>query len=637
MFKVDISTDSEKTHPKKICKLCKRKFDRYNSSSVKLVAHGSIAEFKEHSNDKCQVCTVSTIKKKAFSLNSSHLPKASVWLTKTLVTKKCREYGFHDMSADSDCQEGHFCLTKIVHKDKVPVCQFNLFVSTDGSWTINIYNRKIEFIPFEIPEILTADSFDHLLSTVTTAKVCVGNPDFELLINRKTSLANYEEFKDKKGGKVTVLENDQLEQVSNASTIRHVNCQIIISENDVRCEVCTNYRKTLNTLSWRLQKKTDDSGYHKNTGNAFLSRDNLEKKASYLAKEVKSLLRSVARLQSLVHGIIDKEGEMIPEKLHEICKNTIEKEKIEFPKDSPQYLLWEQQCKQSAYKDNKSMKWHPVMIRWCISIYLKSPGAYEQLRNSGFLKFPHKKTLLQYTNYTEPKCGINIDVIKNLLKEIDSYSDLQQNVGLIFDEIKIKSGLVYSRQTNQIVGFCDMGDMNNELDDFKRHVEKGTEEKSLSSYVLTFMVRGIFTSLAYPFAYYAGQGFTSDQLYPCVWECVRALECINLKVLFFTSDGAAPNRRFYRLHLMPDGANKSDDGVTYWCWNRYASEQRKLYFFCDVPHLVKTVRNNIENSHGHLNTRNLMVCLILFLGLVHSNMSFSILRCSFDSHLILKV
>ena len=92
-------------------------------------------------------------------------------------------------------------------------------------------------------------------------------------------------------------------------------------------------------------------------------------------------------------------------------------EKMDFPHDSPQYLLWEQQQQQASYSDSKSIKRHPVMIRWCISIYLKSPGAYEQFRNSGFLKFPHKKTPSKYANYTEPKCGINIDVVKHLVTD----------------------------------------------------------------------------------------------------------------------------------------------------------------------------------------------------------------------------
>ena len=120
-----------------------------------------------------------------------------------------------------------------------------------------------------------------------------------------------------------------------------------------------------------------------------------------------------------------------------------------------------------------------------------------------------------------------------------------------------------------------MGDINNGLEDFKNRIENKEEDKSMSTYVLAFMVGGVFTSLAYLFAYYAGQGFSSDQLYSCVWESVHVLEAINLKVLLFTNDGASPKRRFYRLRKM--------------------------------PHIIKTIWNNFENSHGHSKTRNLVV------------------------------
>ena len=71
-------------------------------------------------------------------------------------------------------------------------------------------------------------------------------------------------------------------------------------------------------------------------------------------------------------------------------------------------------------------------------------------------------------------------------------------------------------------------------------------------------------------------------------------------------DEASPNRRFYRIHELADGENKSPDGAVYWIYNRF-DKRRKTYLFCDVAHLLKTIRNNFENSHGLNNTRNLMV------------------------------
>ena len=119
------------------------------------------------------------------------------------------------------------------------------------------------------------------------------------------------------------------------------------------------------------------------------------------------------------------------------------------------------------------------------------------------------------------------------------------------------------------------------------------------------MVHGIFKHINFPIAYFPSNGFDSYQLYPCVWEAVRILESVGFKVRGLVSDGATPNRKFYWMHLHFDKDNQKD-GVTNWTGNRYASN-KKLCFFSDPPHLVKTLRNNWENSHRHLNTRNLLV------------------------------
>jgi len=49
-----------------------------------------------------------------------------------------------------------------------------------------------------------------------------------------------------------------------------------------------------------------------------------------------------------------------------------------------------------------SMKWEPVIIRWCL--YLRHPSrssAYEVLRESGIIKLPAQRTLRDYTYFTK--------------------------------------------------------------------------------------------------------------------------------------------------------------------------------------------------------------------------------------------
>ena len=102
--------------------------------------------------------------------------------------------------------------------------------------------------------------------------------------------------------------------------------------------------------------------------------------------------------------------------------------------------------------------------------------------------------------------------------------------------------------------------------------------------------------------YHASAGFTGDQLFPVVWEATRVLESIGFKVRNWVRDGAAPNRRFFLIN----GLEEEKRGRQYWTVNSYAPK-RKIFFISDVPHLLKTTRNNLENSHGNNNTRNLHV------------------------------
>ena len=59
-----------------------------------------------------------------------------------------------------------------------------------------------------------------------------------------------------------------------------------------------------------------------------------------------------------------------------------------FAKDSPQFILWEQQKLRSSLKNSKAMLWHPLIIRWNLNVYLKSPSTYKHVRTSPFLFLP---------------------------------------------------------------------------------------------------------------------------------------------------------------------------------------------------------------------------------------------------------
>ena len=91
-----------------------------------------------------------------------------------------------------------FCISEISWNVDIPVCQFTLQVSSDGSWLISVFNRRLISTPLVIPENLNADYFDKLLPSISSASVCLGNVDFPDLVNKQSILVSYEKFKNRK-------------------------------------------------------------------------------------------------------------------------------------------------------------------------------------------------------------------------------------------------------------------------------------------------------------------------------------------------------------------------------------------------------------------------------------------------------
>ena len=81
---------------------------------------------------------------------------------------------------------------------------------------------------------------------------------------------------------------------------------------------------------------------------------------------------------------------------------------------------------------------------------------------------------------------------------------------------------------------------------------------------------------------------------PTFWEAVAILELTcKLQVIATVSDGALPNRKFYRMHEQM--SNTDDSSVVYRTINLY-SPGRYIWFFADPSHLMKTTRNCIAHS-----------------------------------------
>lgn len=210
-------------------------------------------------------------------------------------------------------------------------------------------------------------------------------------------------------------------------------------------------------------------------------------------------------------------------------------------------LFWGEQMKYLKTRSKTQVRYHPMIIKFCLAIAAKSPSAYRDLRydeksGSGVLMLPSERTLRDYRNVIKPQTGFNPATINDLGKKSKDFSDVERYVVILMDEMKVQEDLVWDRNSGELVGFVDLGNL---------EINYATLKKadSLASHVLVFLVKSIVNPLSYSLATFATSGITSFQMFPLFWRAVSILELsCQLHVIACTADGCSVNRKFAKLH-----------------------------------------------------------------------------------------
>lgn len=362
-------------------------------------------------------------------------------------------------------------------------------------------------------------------------------------------------------------------------------CSVLLEGKGEQCDVCSTYSHA-SELKERVKKKKLAEPAHINSP---VSKTPPERIKLTLQKQRLKCANLEKKLNEMTAEIENSSVEVDHGLSNDIATILSQSKEI-----TPFMSLFWQQQKKLFNSSSTGVRYHPMIIRYCLSLAAKSPSCYEELRKSGVLVLPSQRTLRDYRNSIRPKSGFQKNVIEELKSLTDMYFDVQRYVVLLFDEMKIKSNLVFDKITGELIGYVDLGDPD---------VNFATLEEldEVATHALVFLIRGVCTELKFSLAYFSTNGVTSSQLMPLFWEAVAILELsCNLWVIAATSDGASPNRSFYKMHEGLDGNAGKD--VCFRTINIYAP-QRYIYFFSDAPHLVKTTRNCLYHSGSGSCTR----------------------------------
>ena len=166
------------------------------------------------------------------------------------------------------------------------------------------------------------------------------------------------------------------------------------------------------------------------------------------------------------------------------------------------------------------------MIRWCLYLHHKSSGYYATLRIPSVLNLPSDRTLRDYRHSSSSRAGFSKETDLELFEAIAQQKPkhLAKYVGLTLDEMHVKEGLFFDKHTGSLVGYSDLGEVNNLLSDYEQQLMSlHTAPRPMAKLIVVFMVRGLFTSLKFPYVQFPAASTKGGDIFLLVRQAMKHL------------------------------------------------------------------------------------------------------------------
>ena len=195
--------------------------------------------------------------------------------------------------------------------------------------------------------------------------------------------------------------------LSQKEFLRSPQCPLLIDGD--KCQQCAKKEVKLRAKS-KQKRKALVSPVQPNAPLSFVSPTRLVSTVHSQRAENKSLRLENAAINKRLKEALSKNTVAVDTNLNDdlvnIFKGIPDQKLPPFMK-----LFWEEQQKYLRTKDKSQLRYHPAIIKFCLSIAAKSSAAYDQLRlntndGSGVLILPSQRTLRSYRNYIKPKQGM---------------------------------------------------------------------------------------------------------------------------------------------------------------------------------------------------------------------------------------
>lgn len=215
---------------------------------------------------------------------------------------------------------------------------------------------------------------------------------------------------------------------------------------------------------------------------------------------------------------------------------------------------------------NKRQPWTKEEKNLSLNLFYKSPTAYKFLRLQK-INLPAPSTIRRWIGQSKYLPGFDDLFLSHIKKKFEQKCYKEKACTVSFDEMYIKEFLEYSKDYDFIEGFQDLGSY-------------GRSNKSANC-VLVFMARGIYSKWKFPIAYFLTHSTINKTILKnLIIDVLNNLIDVGLCPKLIVCDQGTTNQSALKL------LNISEDNPFFFV-NGY-----KIFSVFDVPHLLKSVRNN---------------------------------------------
>lgn len=216
----------------------------------------------------------------------------------------------------------------------------------------------------------------------------------------------------------------------------------------------------------------------------------------------------------------------------------------------------------------KRKLWSPQEKTIALSLYYKSPATYNYMRKSG-ITLPGKTTVKRWLNSINFSTGFPSMYMEQIKLKTSDFTYDEKKCVILLDEVSIMKSIEYNKILDEIEGFKDLGPLG--------------RTPTFGSHALVVMLRGLYKKWKFPFCYFfTGNGVKGDDLVIIIKTCIeKGVTKLNLIPTSIVYDQGTQNQRMFKLL-----GGTEDRPFT-------IINDNKIFWIYDMPHLVKSIRNNL--------------------------------------------